>query len=298
MGGGTGGLVVVTPARNEADNLAALVRSVRQQTVAPLRWIIVDDSSTDGTAARATELCEGLAYVEVLRIRADEQRSFAAKVGAVHVGFEHGVGEDTEVFLNLDADATLPPDYFERVLDAFDSDATLGVFGGIVTWAGPGSSVPIVAPRHHVPGPGQAIRVETWHDVGGYWPLVHGGEDVAIYFAAMMNSWTSRNDPDLLITLRRHTGAGGGQSATRSMYERGLQDYDLGRSWWFEVLKVGSWLTTSPYVIGSLARWTGYLRAACSRDRFVDPDFVAFIRDWERQRVVSAIRARSGEDRE
>jgi GT2 family glycosyltransferase len=49
---------VVSPVRNEADNLPRLIESIRAQTVQPVRWIIVDTGSDDRTVqlAGATEL--------------------------------------------------------------------------------------------------------------------------------------------------------------------------------------------------------------------------------------------------
>ena len=51
--------LVVTPARDEAENLSGLAHSLASQTwLPPLTWVIVDDGSTDGTAevARSLEL--------------------------------------------------------------------------------------------------------------------------------------------------------------------------------------------------------------------------------------------------
>ena len=43
--------VLITPARNEEVFIRKELESVTAQTLPPLRWVIVDDGSTDGTAA-------------------------------------------------------------------------------------------------------------------------------------------------------------------------------------------------------------------------------------------------------
>ena len=43
--------VLITPARNEAAFIEKTIESVIQQTVLPTKWVIVDDGSTDNTAA-------------------------------------------------------------------------------------------------------------------------------------------------------------------------------------------------------------------------------------------------------
>ena len=41
--------VLITPARNEAAFIEQTIKSVIQQTILPLKWMIVSDGSTDGT---------------------------------------------------------------------------------------------------------------------------------------------------------------------------------------------------------------------------------------------------------
>src|SRR4051812_46085183 len=58
-GGGAGvrgSVTVIIPARNEAHNLPALLRSIAVQSIQPLEVLVVDDESSDGTAEVAREL--------------------------------------------------------------------------------------------------------------------------------------------------------------------------------------------------------------------------------------------------
>jgi glycosyltransferase involved in cell wall biosynthesis len=41
--------VLITPARNEEEFIEQIIKSVIQQTILPLKWMIVSDGSTDGT---------------------------------------------------------------------------------------------------------------------------------------------------------------------------------------------------------------------------------------------------------
>ncbi len=43
--------VIITPARNEEENIEATIRSVVGQSILPSEWIIVNDGSTDQTGA-------------------------------------------------------------------------------------------------------------------------------------------------------------------------------------------------------------------------------------------------------
>src|SRR5688572_18993909 len=51
-----GSVSIVIPARNERESLPELLSSLRHSDVAPLEVIVVDDGSTDGTAAVAASL--------------------------------------------------------------------------------------------------------------------------------------------------------------------------------------------------------------------------------------------------
>jgi cellulose synthase/poly-beta-1,6-N-acetylglucosamine synthase-like glycosyltransferase len=54
-GSKTGRYVVITPVRNEEEYLPYTLKSMMSQTVKPLKWIIVNDGSTDRTGEIAEE---------------------------------------------------------------------------------------------------------------------------------------------------------------------------------------------------------------------------------------------------
>ena len=74
-------LSVVIPARNESENIAGLVRAIGDalQAHQPFEIIVVDDGSSDDTAARVRAM--GLAHVRLLR-----HPTSAGQSAAVHSG--------------------------------------------------------------------------------------------------------------------------------------------------------------------------------------------------------------------
>ena len=56
---------IVTPARNERDNLKRLADSIIAQDHRPVTWIIVDDGSDDGMDAVARELALSHDWISV-----------------------------------------------------------------------------------------------------------------------------------------------------------------------------------------------------------------------------------------
>jgi 4,4'-diaponeurosporenoate glycosyltransferase len=113
---------IVVPARNEAETLPVLLASLARLDPAPHEVVVVDDASTDGTAAVAA--ARGARV-----IAADPPPGWAGKPWACHVGAHEATGSHL-VF--LDADTWLAPDAVGRLL------AEQAASGGLVS----------VQPRH------------------------------------------------------------------------------------------------------------------------------------------------------
>lgn len=121
---------LVTPARNEADNLRRLADCIGRQRVAPVKWVIVENGSTDDTLAVAEELAHEHDWICVVDV---PERGGPARGGAIVRAFAAGLGaleQLPEILVNLDADVSFGPDYFERLLARFDADPALGIASG------------------------------------------------------------------------------------------------------------------------------------------------------------------------
>jgi glycosyltransferase involved in cell wall biosynthesis len=107
---------VVIPVYNEAARLAACLEAISRQTVRPYEVIVVDNNSTDDTAAVAGRF----GFVTLL----SESRQ-----GVVHArdrGFNHAGGD---IIARMDADTVLPPDWIARVRDIFRTGDVSAVSG-------------------------------------------------------------------------------------------------------------------------------------------------------------------------
>ncbi|MEM7140167.1 MAG: glycosyltransferase [Actinomycetota bacterium] len=288
-------VVVITPAHNEAEHIAGLVASMAAQTRRPDAWVIVDDASTDGTGdtARRAAADLDLDWVEVISRTRAAGRSFSAKAAAVAVGWEHLADRRPDVVAVIDADLSLPADFFATVLAAFADDPSLGVTGGRYEHRIGGRVVQDQPPLQHVPGPSQTFRREVWEAIGGYRDLPFGGVDTAANVDARRDGWTTRHIPTLLVHHARRMGTGGGVHPVVAEFRKGRQDHDLATDPLFEAAKLARRLSVRPRIIGALARAAGYLRNAAGRRRTVDDDFAAFVRAEQRSRLRSPMRGRS-----
>jgi len=123
--------VLITPARNEEAFIEKTVESVIHQTFVPLKWVIVDDGSTDRTPEIVSRNLAQHPWIELVRRPQRPDRSFAAKVEAFNVGYQSVNGLNLRIMGHLDADLSFDPDYFEFILRKFGEDDNLGVAGTV-----------------------------------------------------------------------------------------------------------------------------------------------------------------------
>ena len=176
---------LVIPARDAAPWIGAALASVRAQSHAGWRAMVVDDGSTDTTAAIAGGT--GDPRIAVIRtapagVSAARNRGLAALVGT---------GEPVAAVLFLDADDVLAPDALARLA------ATLAAHPGAVAACGAWVAMTAAGaplPGHHKPAGGDVlarllcrnlfvnggqllIRIEALRAAGGFRPDLTYAED-------------------------------------------------------------------------------------------------------------------------
>ena len=111
-------LSVVIPARNEAENIVALVEAIDRALVAyaPFEIIVVDDGSTDDTAARLMARGAQMAHLRLVR-----HAQSAGQSAAVHSGV---LAARAPMILTLDGDGQNPPEELPKLAAVLLADTT------------------------------------------------------------------------------------------------------------------------------------------------------------------------------
>ncbi len=288
---GMAAFVIVTSAYNEALRLPSLIEAVSAQTTLPLRWVLVSDGSTDETDAMAREAARARPWMTFLRRERNRRHDPAARVApgktvAIRAALEQVAREPYDYLAVLDADITLPTDYYERVLRIFAEDPRMGIAGGgayNVYEDGEVSESGFTNPEF-VGGPVQMFRRTCYEAIGGY--VTYGHEDVLAVAMAKMRGWRVCCDPQIRAL---HWGQQRPRASEKvpTLYRMGRADYVMHASLWFELMRSVRRMASPPYVAAGLAQLAGYTEALLDRRRKI-PASVVLRRYFRREEMAKA----------
>jgi len=271
---------LVTPARNEAKYLPKLLESIQGQTVKPARWVIVSDCSTDDTDDIAARASKSNPLMKFIRFSGGANRSFGSKAVAFKAGYDALQGVGFEYIGNLDADVTMEPHYYERMLEEMSRNARLGVASGVL-WDKTNSGFKRTTSNlNHAVGGVQFWRRECFEAVGGYRPVTVGGVDSLAELTARMKGWETRSFPDLPIYHHKPVDSANGRTGIRIAYRAGLTEYHIGTHPLFAVLKAVRRWKGSPLILSSFARIFAYGKLYLTRaPRDASNELVAYLKN-------------------
>jgi glycosyltransferase involved in cell wall biosynthesis len=282
------GYSVVTPARNEAANLRRLAASMAAQTLPPREWMIVDNDSTDETAAACAEIVAELAFARTMHVPAGE--SATIRGGPIVAAFDAGVAAldlGAGIVVKLDADVSFEADFFERIVGAFEADPSLGIAGGICYEQNPaGEWRPTFSTRDHVRGATRAYRADCLRQVS---PLERRmGWDGIDELKAQVAGWHTRTLDD--VPFHHHRALGAREGSWSKWVGQGDMAHFMGYGFGYLLARTGYRSLREPRAAGMV--W-GYLAAVVARkERVADEDVRRHLR---RQQSLSALPRRARE---
>jgi poly-beta-1,6-N-acetyl-D-glucosamine synthase len=302
-------IVVISPTRNEEATLPRTVASMEAQTLRPLRWILVDDGSTDRTPELMREAAARLPWVRVVT-RPD--RGYRKLGGGVIEAFDAGratIDVDHDFIAKLDVDMEFEPTYLERIMKEFASDPKLAAASGKVFRREEGRLLRRGSGGLHrresgglhrresgglveefiidemVAGQFKLYRRDVFEKIGGFVrEVMWDGIDI---HRVRMAGFKTRSfaDPELRLIHLRVMG-----STDKNVYRGRLR---WGRGQWFMgssfpyVVASGLFrMRERPYVVGGLLIIAGYLDGLVRRvPRYGEPEFRRELRRWQRERL-------------
>jgi glycosyltransferase involved in cell wall biosynthesis len=292
--------VVISPGRNEAAYMRRTLDSMVAQTETPLRWIIVDDGSTDESPEILAEYAARHDWIEVVRKPDRGHRAVGpGVVEAFYFGLDRVTSEDYSYLCKLDLDLDLPPGYFAGLIDRMEADPRIGTCSGkpyFRTAAGRLASEKIGDEMSA--GMTKLWRRRCFDAIGGLVREVMW--DAIDCHKARQMGWkaVSWDDPELRFEHLRPMGSSQ-QSIYTGRRRHGFGQYYMGSDPIYFAATAIRKMAHPPYVLGGLATLQGYfgawLRGVKQHD---DPALRRFIRAYQRRalrvgkaRAVSEIEA-------
>lgn len=290
--------VLITPACNEEASIEKTILAVLAQSRRPKKWVIVDDGSTDATAAIAADYAKQNDFIHFCSNPGEAGRDFSSKVHAIRFGCSQLGEVDYQFIGNLDADVTFGPLFYSVVLNRMEANPKLGIAGGTIYESIGGEQRPAKNnAAWSVPGAVQTFRRECYEAIGGYRPMKYGGEDGIAGFMARRLGWSVLQFEDLEVFHHRRTGAAD-KNPLQASFHHGRMDYSQGIHPVFELGKFLVRLGRPPYVLGASARLWGYLWDFARREERPLSD--ELIKDFQAEqlgRLQELLMRRSSSDR-
>jgi len=196
-----GSLTVVVPARDEADNIEATLRSLLEQDLSSLQIIAVNDRSVDETGA-IMESCADGDTLRVARAMRGSVEGDTPKLKVIHitelpagwVGKPHAMAmaasqAATDWILFTDADVVFAPDVLRRAMvcaemtktdhlvvaptmlqGRWDEGIVLGFFQAASLWGARPWKIPDARAKRETIGVGafNMVRREAYESIGGF----------------------------------------------------------------------------------------------------------------------------------
>jgi glycosyltransferase involved in cell wall biosynthesis len=215
---------IVIPAHNEEKFIRLTLESLVNQTVLPKKAVIVNDNSTDGTAAIVQDYIEKHPWISLVDKKSDAIHLPGSKVIQAFQAGLATLDNEYDIMVKGDSDLIFPSDYFETIIRHFESDEKIGMAGGFAYIEKNGEWIlENLTDKDHIRGAFKAYRKQTFEQIGGLKPAM--GWDTVDELLCKYYNWKVVTDESLKVKHLKPTGANYNKA---SRYKQGEAFYTLG----------------------------------------------------------------------
>ena len=215
---------IIIPTYNEEKFISLTLQSLVEQTVLPSKVVVVNDGSTDKTEEIVKSFVEKYSYISLVNKSSDAIHLPGSKViKAFQKGLET-LDDNYDILAKLDADLIFPNNYFETIINHFESDEQIGMVGGFCYVEKNGEWIlENLTDKDHIRGALKSYRKETFKQIGGLKPQM--GWDTVDELLCKFYDWKIVTDENLHVKHLKPTGASYDKTAR---YKQGEAFYTLG----------------------------------------------------------------------
>ena len=277
--------ILITAAKNEEKHIQKTLDSVINQSILPLKWIIVLNGSTDSTETIIEPYIKDFEWIELIKLPDEVKRDFSAKARAVNYGFNMCRDLVFEIVANIDADISFAPDFVSFLINKFSEDSDYGVLGT----AYEEENYDSLRDRHqnltHVSGQAQFFRKECFTGIGGYVETPHGGVDWIAVTTARQQGWITRTFPEMKFFHHRPMGTEG-IGVLKARFKYGYRDYLFGSHPLWQIFRIVFQMKNKPVILSGLFLGAGYFWGCIKRpERPINDDLIQFRRSEQSENL-------------
>jgi len=268
---------VVIPAYNEEAFIGLTLQSLVTQTVLPKKVVVVNDNSTDKTAAIVGDFAQKHPFITLVNIVSDTIHLPGSKViQAFHKGFET-LDYDYELMVKLDGDLILPNNYFETIISHFKANPKIGMAGGFAYIEKNGHWIlENLTDKDHIRGAFKTYRKECFLEIGNLKPAM--GWDTVDELLCQFYGWKVLTDANLRVKHLKPTGANYNKTAR---FKQGEAFYALGYGFLITAIASAKLAMLKKKPLLFMDYLQGFLKAkAAQKPLLVTKQQAAFIREY------------------
>jgi biofilm PGA synthesis N-glycosyltransferase PgaC len=261
-------MVCVVPFLNEEMYLQAFLDSLNGQDRFPDQLVLVDDGSTDDSAAIAAEFAAGRPNICLLRRSprppARDRLADAPELQSFRWGLSEVRGP-WDVAVKMDADLDLAPDLFATLERAFLTTPDLGIAGSHLSVIDPRTGAPVRerCRSGHVRGGTKFYRRACLNEISPIPPIL--GWDTIDEIAARRHGWQTSSLACVGGDTVHRRPTGGANGLLRAHYRWGTCAYGIGQHPLWVALSAARRLADRPRVLGSAAFLMGWTNGLLRR---------------------------------
>ena len=279
-------IVIISPVRDEETFIRGTVKSMINQTIRPVEWLIVNDGSTDNTLEIIEAAAQEHPWIHIENKPDRGERAVGpGVVEAFYYGYERLWTKNYDFICKLDGDIEFSPQYFERLLEFFKDDPYLGAASGKPYLEEGEELLEERTNDNMVAGMMNFYRRTCFDSIGGFVHEVHW--DGIAFHRARMEGWRTRSirHPDLQIIHKRLMGSSH-QGIITGRLRWGRGQYFMGTHPLY-IFAIGMYrMAERPFIIGGLLIIFGYFKSMLEgMKRFDYPGFRQSLHAWQFQRL-------------
>jgi glycosyltransferase involved in cell wall biosynthesis len=277
--------ILITPCKNEGEHLPALIKSIIEQTVQPVIWIIVDDGSTDNTPSVIAQYSEKYEWIHSLKLSEIKKRDIGLHLaGVMNRGFNTAIEYCNQKAIeymylgNVDGDLVLDRTFFENLMIQFENDPELGVASGGTDYMIDGKILRVKTSADEPSGGHMLIRKKCFDDCGGI-PISYASDGV-LKVKARLHGWkTKRFEENRAIEARDVNSAEG---YWKGYTVKGKTSYYINHNPIHVMANIGKYSIRYPYYIG-IPYFIGYFNCLLhNHERINDPEIQFYFHEkWK-----------------